>query len=90
MCVCGGFFHSLKKQTNFLPDRHYLYPEKHREAVGSKDCCSEPVFFVPLHEKQPKNYNKIYTEYKRHFNLEKLSLKAFSKCHLSVILQPLL
>lgn len=34
-----------------LPGRRVLYPGTHREAVGSRDWCSQPESFSPLHER---------------------------------------
>lgn len=41
-----------------LPGRRGLYPGKHNEAVGSKDCCLEPGSFALLHERPPKLNSK--------------------------------
>lgn len=45
-----------------LPGRHVLYPGTHREAVGSRDCCSEPGSFAPLHERPPGVELKSYMQ----------------------------
>lgn len=50
---------SKRSNNNFspstaLPGRRGLYPGKHNEAVGSRDCCLEPGSFAPLHERPPK------------------------------------
>ena len=43
-----------RKKPAVSPDRRVLYPGRRREAVVSRDCCSEPRSSAPPHGKPPE------------------------------------